>query len=71
MKQFTVIIEQAEGNLAAYVPELPGGVATGRTEREAQQRIKEAIEFHLEGMDMEDMGVPPCQAMVRQVEVAA
>jgi len=71
MRNFVVVIEQAEGNLSAYVPDLPGCVATGATEDEVLQNIKEAIEFHLEGLALEGLPVPAARAVVRQVEVAA
>ncbi len=71
MRNFVVIIEQAEGNLSAYVPDLPGCVATGATEDEVLHNIKEAIEFHLEGLALAGMPVPSSRAVVREVEVAA
>ena len=47
MKKYTVIIERAERNYAAYVPDLPGCIATGATPEETEREIREAIEFHL------------------------
>ena len=54
--RYAVVIEKAENNYSAYVPDLPGCVATGATVEEAEQLIREAIEFHLTGL-RED-GVP-------------
>ncbi|MBN3891628.1 MAG: type II toxin-antitoxin system HicB family antitoxin [Nostoc sp. JL31] len=54
--QYVVVIEKAEGNYSAYVPDLPGCVAVGETLEEVKQMITEAIEFHIEGM-LED-GLP-------------
>jgi len=48
--RYAVIIEQAGGNFSAYVPDLPGCVATGDTREEASANIREAIRFHLEGL---------------------
>ncbi|MBD3563461.1 type II toxin-antitoxin system HicB family antitoxin, partial [Planktothrix sp. FACHB-1355] len=48
--RYAVVIEKAEGNYSAYVPDLPGCVSVGDTIEEVKQNIQEAIEFHLEGM---------------------
>ncbi len=50
MKKYAIVIERGEHNLSAYVPDLPGCVATGRTVEEIERLMKEAVEFHLEGM---------------------
>jgi predicted RNase H-like HicB family nuclease len=54
--RYAVVIEKAEGNYSAYVPDLPGCVATGATKEEIEGNIREAIRFHLDGL-RED-GVP-------------
>ena len=54
--RYAVVIEKAEGNYSAYVPDLPGCIATGATAEETAQNIREAIRFHLDGLH-ED-GVP-------------
>ena len=48
--RYAVVIEQADSNYSAYVPDLPGCVATGASVHETEQAIREAIEFHLEGL---------------------
>ncbi len=48
--RYAIVIEKAEGNYSAYVPDLPGCVATGATPEETERAIREAIEFHLEGL---------------------
>jgi predicted RNase H-like HicB family nuclease len=58
MTRYAVVYEKTENNYAAYVPDLPGCVATGRTRREVQRRIRTAIQMHLDGM-REDGDVPP------------
>jgi predicted RNase H-like HicB family nuclease len=54
--RYAIVIERAENNYSAYVPDLPGCVATGATVQEAESQIREAIEFHIAGL-RED-GVP-------------
>lgn len=58
MTTYVVIYERTENNYAAYVPDLPGCVATGRTRHEVERRIRAAIELHLDGM-REDGETPP------------
>ena len=48
--RYTIVIEKAEGNYSAYVPDFPGCVATGASLQEVEAEIREAIEFHVEGM---------------------
>ena len=49
-QSFAVVIEQAGANFSAHVPDLPGCVATGETQEQVIQHIREAIAFHLEGL---------------------
>ena len=67
--QYAVVIEQGQGSFGAYVPDLPGCVAVGETEAETRALIREAIEFHLEGMREDGDPVPPPSAHVEYVEV--
>ena len=69
--QYTVIYERGETSVGAYVPDLPGCVAVGETKAEAQQLIREAIEFHLEDMREEGLIIPEPASMSELVEVAA
>ncbi len=69
--RLAIVIEQAEGNYSAYVPELPGCVATGATVQDLKGHIHEAIEFHLEGMREDGLEVPMPQSKVEYIEVAA
>jgi predicted RNase H-like HicB family nuclease len=48
MKRYAIVVEHAGSNMAAYVPDLPGCVATGDTLEEVEQMIRKAIELHLE-----------------------
>ena len=69
--RYAVVIEKAENNYSAYVPDLPGCVATGATAEEAENLIREAIEFHLDGMRDDGLPIPMPQSTVEYVEVAA
>lgn len=69
--RYAVVIENAGGNFSAYVPDLPGCIATGSTAAEAEEQIREAIEFHLEGMKEDGTPIPPPSSRVEYVEVAA
>jgi predicted RNase H-like HicB family nuclease len=69
--KYAVVIEKAQGNYSAYVPDLPGCVATGATVEEAEAEIKEAIAFHIEGMREDGLPVPAPTSTVEYVELAA
>lgn len=68
---YAIVIEKGEGNYGAYVPDLPGCVATGQTVEETERSIQEAIEFHLEGMRADGLPIPEPSSRVEYVEVAA
>ncbi|MFN8526166.1 MAG: type II toxin-antitoxin system HicB family antitoxin [Chloroflexota bacterium] len=67
--RYAVVIEKAERNYSAYVPDLPGCVATGRTIQETEQEIQEAIQFHIEGLRLKGEAVPQPAAVGTYVEV--
>ena len=71
MKRYAIVIEDAGTNLAAYVPDLPGCVATGETEEEIGRLIREAIAMHLEGMAEDGVPIPEPSSRVEYVEVDA
>jgi predicted RNase H-like HicB family nuclease len=56
--RYAVVIEKVGQNYGAYVPDLPGCIATGETIAQVESNIREAVDFHIEGM-REDGGVPP------------
>jgi len=68
---YAIVIEKAEGNYSAYVPDLPGCVATGSTVEEVEAQIREAVEFHLEGLRKDGLPVPTPASRVECVEIAA
>jgi predicted RNase H-like HicB family nuclease len=71
MKRYAIVVEDAGTNLTAYVPDLPGCVATGRTKKEVERLIREAIELHLEGMAEDGLPIPEPTSQVEYVEVNA
>ncbi len=69
--RYAVVIEKAEGNYSAYVPDLPGCVATGNTIEEVESEIREAIAFHLDGMREDGLAIPAPTSKVEYIELAA
>lgn len=71
MKRYAIVVERADHNFAAYVPDLPGCVATGDSVADVEAAIKEAIEMHLEGMIEDGLPIPEPTSQVEYVEVSA
>ena len=69
--RYAIVVEKAENNYSAYVPDLLGCVATGATLEEAEREIRIAIEFHLEGMIEDGLPIPQPTSIVEYIEVAA
>ncbi len=70
-KKYAIIIERGEKNYSAYVPDLPGCVATGTTIDELKERMRGAIEMHLEGMREDGEPVPEPATLCDYVETTA
>jgi predicted RNase H-like HicB family nuclease len=68
--KYAVVIERAGDNLSAYVPDLPGCIATGNSASEVEQMIREAISFHLEGLREDGLEIPEPTCAVGYVELA-
>ena len=68
---YAIVIEKADNNYAAYVPDLPGCVATGQTRQETEHQIRQAIELHLRGMREDGLPIPEPVSRVEYVEVPA
>ena len=68
--RYAVVIEKVGNNFGAYVPDLPGCVATGDTVSEVEILIREAIEFHIEGMREDGESPPQPNAVTRLIEAA-
>jgi predicted RNase H-like HicB family nuclease len=66
--RYAVVIEKAESNYSAYVPDLPGCVATGETVAAVESEIREAIRFHIEGLQADGMAVPQPTSIAEYVE---
>ena len=68
--RYTVVIEQGPTSYGAYVPDLPGCIAAAESRSEVVALIREAIEFHLEGLREEGLPVPEPHSTVESIEVA-
>ena len=71
MKRYAIVIEKGESNYSAYVPDLPGCVATGATVEESESLLREAIELHLAGMREDGLPIPPPTSVVEYLQVPA
>jgi len=69
--RYAVIVEEGENSYGAYVPDLPGCAAVAKTKAEVLRLIREAIEFHLEGLREEGLAVPEPASSIEYVEVRA
>ena len=69
--RYAVVIENAPSNYAAYVPDLPGCIATGASVAETESLIREAIEFHLEGLKADGLPLPLPSSHIEYVDVPA
>ncbi len=69
--RYAIVVEKAGNNFSAYVPDLPGCVATGSTVKEAEKEILEAIKFHIDGLREDGLPVPVPSSVVEYLEIAA
>jgi len=69
--RYAIVIEKAENNYAAYVPDLPGCVATGVTVEETEREMREAIALHIRGMQEDGLPIPQPSTQIEYVELAA
>lgn len=69
--RYAIVIEKADGNYSAYVPDLPGCVATGATLQEVEDEIRDAIAFHLDGLREDGLPIPEATSKVEYIELAA
>jgi len=68
--RYAIVIEKADSNYSAYVPDLPGCIATGDTAADVELSIREAIEFHVAGLREDGLPVPSPSSKVEYVDVA-
>jgi predicted RNase H-like HicB family nuclease len=66
--RYAVVIEKAEGNYSAYVPDLPGCVATGETVAAVEAEIREAIRFHIDGLREDGLEIPAPSSIAEYIE---
>ena len=66
--RYAIVIEKANGNYSAFVPDLPGCVATGDTVEEVEAEIRQAIRFHLDGLREDGLPIPQPTALCEYVE---
>ena len=69
--KYAIIIEPSENGYSAYAPDVPGCVAAGDTQEETVRLMREALDFHLDGLRQDGEVMPPVQSTVDYYEVAA
>lgn len=70
MTSYVIVIERATDNFSAYVPDLPGCIATGRTVEEVTENMRVAIDMHIEGLKEDGLDVPEPQVETVRIDVA-
>jgi predicted RNase H-like HicB family nuclease len=66
--RYAIVIEKANGNYSAFVPDLPGCVATGETVEDVEREIRQAIRVHLDGLREDGLPIPQPTALCEYVE---
>jgi predicted RNase H-like HicB family nuclease len=69
--RYAIVVEKVINNYSAYVPDLPCCIATGYTIEETEREIREAIEFHIEGIIEDGLPIPEPTSIVQYIEIAA
>lgn len=69
--RYAIVIEKAGSNFSAFVPDLPGCIATGSSVVQVEAEIREAIQFHIEGLREDGDAIPLPSSQVEYVEIAA
>lgn len=67
--QYIVILEKGKSSYGAFVPDIPGCIAAGKTKEETLKLIKEAIEFHIEGIKKEGIEIPASNCSTEFVNI--
>jgi predicted RNase H-like HicB family nuclease len=68
MMRYAVVIERANANYSAYVPDLPGCIATGKTVKAVEQEIRTAIRFHIAGLEADGLPAPQPTSLAEYVD---
>ena len=71
MSRYLIVIEEIPTGFSAYSPDLPGCVSTGRTREDVARSMREAIEFHVEGLREDGQAIPKPSSSAAYVDVAA
>jgi len=71
MKRYLVVVEPTPTGYSAYSPDIPGCISTGHTREEVEANMREAMEFHIEGLRIEGLPVPEPTSLSAYVDVAA
>ena len=66
--RYAIVIEKADGNYSAYVPDLPGCVATGASVEETEREMRDAIRFHIDGLKEDGQPIPKPSSIADYVE---
>ena len=66
--KYLIVIEKMPNNLSAFVPDLPGCVATGSTQTEVEERMRDAIRMHLDSMREDGVAIPPPSSIAEYIE---
>ena len=66
--RYAIVIEKAEANYSAYVPDLPGCVATAASVKEVENEIRDAIRFHIDGLKADGLPVPQPSSIAEYIE---
>ena len=69
--RYAIVLEKTNTNYSAYVPDLPGCIATGLTVEDTENEIKAAIVFHIEGLIEDGLEIPKPVSIVEYLEIAA
>ena len=65
---YLIVIEKMPNNFSAFTPDLPGCVATGSTQTEVEERMRDAIRMHLDGMREDGIAIPPPSSIAEYIE---
>jgi predicted RNase H-like HicB family nuclease len=71
MKRYLIVVEHTQTGFSSYSPDLPGCIGTGATREEVETNMREAIEFHIDGLRLEGYPVPEPTSESAYVDVAA
>ena len=71
MSRYLIILEKTDTGFSAYSPDVPGCIATGQTRSEVEQNMKEAIQFHLDGLRQEGLPLPAPRSQAAYCEIGS